>query len=238
MEKMRAIVFKDVGQLVLQERPIPHVKEPDDVLLKVRSVGICGSDIKIVEGKHHFKPDTVLGHEFCGEVVEVGSHVRHVKLGDRVAIVLPGAFRFSLAVRLDVIEQHLDRGAPLPGPLDRGGITFRHNPGHNQTGSRVSTGAAGWRFAPAHELFGFLEMAQGENLATAEQQLQLAIQLEPENPGYAFSLAQVQLRNRAPEAARRTLAPLLRPNADARLRAHAEELMREPALPSAYVLLL
>lgn len=86
MEAMRAIVFKDVGQLVLQERPIPHVKEPDDVLLKVRSVGICGSDIKIVEGKHHFKPDTVLGHEFCGEVVEVGSHVRHVKLGDRVAI--------------------------------------------------------------------------------------------------------------------------------------------------------
>ncbi len=86
MEAMRAIVFKDVGQLVLQERPIPHVKEPDDVLLKVRSVGICGSDIKIVEGKHHFKPNTVLGHEFCGEVVEVGSHVRHVKLGDRVAI--------------------------------------------------------------------------------------------------------------------------------------------------------
>jgi len=56
------------------------------VLLKVKAVGICGSDLKIIEGKHHFKPNTILGHEFCGEVVEVGSHVQYVKLGDRVAI--------------------------------------------------------------------------------------------------------------------------------------------------------
>jgi (R,R)-butanediol dehydrogenase/meso-butanediol dehydrogenase/diacetyl reductase len=86
MEKMKALVFKDVGSLVYEERPIPRVKEPDDVLLKVKSVGICGSDVKILEGKHHFKPDTVLGHEFCGDVVEVGTHVRHFKVGDRVAV--------------------------------------------------------------------------------------------------------------------------------------------------------
>lgn len=86
MDKMKAYVFKDVGNLVFEDRDIPHVKEPDDVLLKVKAVGICGSDIKIIEGKHHFKPDTVLGHEFCGEVVEIGSHVKYVKLGDRVAI--------------------------------------------------------------------------------------------------------------------------------------------------------
>ncbi len=72
MDTMKAYVFKDVGNLVFEERPIPHVKEPDDVLLKVRAVGICGSDIKIIEGKHHFKPNTILGHEFCGEVVEIG----------------------------------------------------------------------------------------------------------------------------------------------------------------------
>src|SRR5512135_466345 len=86
MEKMKAYVFKDVGNLVFEEKPIPCVKEPDDVLLKVKAVGICGSDIKIIEGKHHFKPNTIIGHEFCGEVVEVGSHVHHVKLGDRVAV--------------------------------------------------------------------------------------------------------------------------------------------------------
>ncbi len=86
METMKALAFKGVGNLVLEQRPIPCVKEPDDVLLKVINVGICGSDVKIMEGKHHFRPNTVLGHEFCGEVVEIGSHVRHVKIGDRVAI--------------------------------------------------------------------------------------------------------------------------------------------------------
>ena len=45
MDKMKAYVFKDVGNLVYEEKPIPHVKEPDDVLLKVKAVGICGSDI-------------------------------------------------------------------------------------------------------------------------------------------------------------------------------------------------
>jgi threonine dehydrogenase-like Zn-dependent dehydrogenase len=86
MDKMKAFVFEDVGKLMLKEIPIPQVKNPDDVLLKIRNVGICGSDVKIIEGKHHFKPNTVLGHEFCGDVVEVGSHVQYVKVGDRVAI--------------------------------------------------------------------------------------------------------------------------------------------------------
>jgi (R,R)-butanediol dehydrogenase/meso-butanediol dehydrogenase/diacetyl reductase len=85
-KKMKALVFKDVGKLVLEEIPVPRVKDPDDVLLKVKAVGICGSDLKILEGKHHFKPNTVLGHEFCGEVIEIGTHVQHVKDGDRVAI--------------------------------------------------------------------------------------------------------------------------------------------------------
>ena len=79
MDRMRALVFKDVGNLVLEEVPIPRVKAPDDILLKVKAVGICGSDVKIVEGKHHFKPNTILGHEFCGEVVEIGSHVTHFR---------------------------------------------------------------------------------------------------------------------------------------------------------------
>lgn len=86
METMKALVVKDVGKLVLENRPRPHVVAPDDVVLKIKTVGICGSDVKILEGKHHFKLDTVLGHEFCGEVVEIGSAVQHIKLGDRVAV--------------------------------------------------------------------------------------------------------------------------------------------------------
>jgi threonine dehydrogenase-like Zn-dependent dehydrogenase len=86
MQSMKALVFKEVGRIELCERPVPEVTQPDDVLIKVSAVGICGSDIKILEGKHHYKENTVLGHEFCGTVAEVGSHVTHFKVGDRVAV--------------------------------------------------------------------------------------------------------------------------------------------------------
>jgi threonine dehydrogenase-like Zn-dependent dehydrogenase len=86
MEKMKALVFRDVGKIELCDLPVPKVTQPDDVLIKVSTVGICGSDIKILEGKHHYKENTVLGHEFCGTVTEIGTHVTHFKLGDRVAV--------------------------------------------------------------------------------------------------------------------------------------------------------
>jgi len=82
-------------------------------------------------------------------------------------------------------------------------------------------------FGPAHELLGFFGMVQGENLAAAEQQLQQAIQLEPENSSYLLTLAQAQLRDRDPDAARRTLEPLLLPNVDAKLRAPAEAMIQK-----------
>ena len=47
MDTMKALVLKDVGKLVQENLPIPHVVEPDDVLLKIKAVGICGSDVKI-----------------------------------------------------------------------------------------------------------------------------------------------------------------------------------------------
>jgi len=57
--------------------------------------------------------------------------------------------------------------------------------------------------------------------------LQLAIQLEPENPSYLLTLAQAQLRDHDPNAARRTLEPLLLPNVDPKLRAQATEILQE-----------
>jgi len=86
METMQALVIRDIGKIEFTELPVPQVCKPDDVLLKVSAVGICGSDLKILEGKHHYRKDIALGHEFCGTVLEIGSHVNHVKVGDRVAI--------------------------------------------------------------------------------------------------------------------------------------------------------
>lgn len=83
------------------------------------------------------------------------------------------------------------------------------------------------QYAPAHELLGFFEMVQGNDPADAEKQLQWAIQLEPENDSYLFTLAQFQFRTGASEAARQTLEPLLKANVDAELRQHAQMLVQE-----------
>jgi tetratricopeptide (TPR) repeat protein len=82
-------------------------------------------------------------------------------------------------------------------------------------------------FGPAHELLGFFEMVQGGNLPEAEQQLQLAVEMEPENPAGLLSLAQAQFRDREPAAARRTLQPLLLPYVEAPLRERAGEMIQE-----------
>jgi tetratricopeptide (TPR) repeat protein len=82
-------------------------------------------------------------------------------------------------------------------------------------------------FAPAHELLGFFEMVQGDDLATAGQQLQCAIQLAPENQSYLIALAQWDIRQQNPEAARQTLQRLLRPNVAEELRTAAQKLLAE-----------
>jgi tetratricopeptide (TPR) repeat protein len=82
-------------------------------------------------------------------------------------------------------------------------------------------------FAPAHELLGFFEMVQGDDLAAAGQQLQSAIQLAPENQSYLIALAQLDIRQQNPEAARQTLQPLLGPNVAEDLRTAAQKLLAE-----------
>ena len=86
MDTMKALVFKDVGKIELEEIPVPKITEPDQVMIKVSMCGICGSDIKILQGKHHYKKNVVLGHEFNGVVTDLGSSVTSLKIGDRISI--------------------------------------------------------------------------------------------------------------------------------------------------------
>ena len=81
-------------------------------------------------------------------------------------------------------------------------------------------------FGPAHHLLGFFELVQGEDLPAAEKQIERSIQLEPENQSYLLTLAQVQLAQREPEAARRTLEPLCLRYVEPPVRAHAEEMIK------------
>lgn len=82
---MRAGVWLDRGRLECTDWPEPRLRE-DDVLVEVAYCGMCGSDSHIVEGNLPIgPPPQVLGHEVSGVVVEVGSRVRSVAVGQRVA---------------------------------------------------------------------------------------------------------------------------------------------------------
>nr|XP_023650806.1 sorbitol dehydrogenase [Paramormyrops kingsleyae] len=84
-----SVVLHSTGDLRLEQRPIPE-PGPNEVLLQMHSVGICGSDVHFWQhgriGDYVVKNPMVLGHEASGRVVKVGSEVKHLKPGDRVAI--------------------------------------------------------------------------------------------------------------------------------------------------------
>ena len=82
---MKAAVLETVGNIVVKDVPIPAIGD-QDVLVKIESCGICGSDIPRVlqTGTYHFP--TVPGHEFAGIVCEIGSDVPTELLGKRVAV--------------------------------------------------------------------------------------------------------------------------------------------------------
>lgn len=86
---MKVAVMNGIGKMGYTTRLIPTPKE-DEVLVKLEYVGICGSDMHYYEtgaiGNYVVKPPFVLGHEPGGTVVEVGSAVKHLKVGDRVAL--------------------------------------------------------------------------------------------------------------------------------------------------------
>ncbi|MGA2626965.1 MAG: zinc-dependent alcohol dehydrogenase family protein [Candidatus Bathyarchaeia archaeon] len=86
MSNMNAAVFRGVNNLVVEDRPIPKIDRPDDVILEIYGCGICGTDPKIIAGEHPVKNGIVLGHEYAGTVAKIGDKVKNVKVGDRVAV--------------------------------------------------------------------------------------------------------------------------------------------------------
>jgi len=82
---MKAIVFEDKGKYGLKEVPIPQLGEKD-VLIKVDTCGICGTDVHIYEGAFPANFPVIIGHEFAGIIQEVGKGVKNFKVGERVTV--------------------------------------------------------------------------------------------------------------------------------------------------------
>jgi L-iditol 2-dehydrogenase len=84
---MRAAFLKEEGHLVMIDAEMPVITSPDQVLIRVRTVGICGSEVHAFCGTHPFrKAPIVLGHEMAGEVYSVGEEINNFKEGDRVIV--------------------------------------------------------------------------------------------------------------------------------------------------------
>jgi D-xylulose reductase len=85
-----ALVLEEKGKLSLRDFPLNRTVGPEDVRVAIRTVGVCGSDVHYYThgkiGPFVVKEPMVLGHEAAGTVVEVGSNVRHLKIGERVCM--------------------------------------------------------------------------------------------------------------------------------------------------------
>ena len=83
---MRAVVYKGPFQVAVENVPDPEIQHPNDVIVKITSSCICGSDLHMYEGRTAAEPGIVFGHENMGIVQEAGPAVRTVKAGDRVVM--------------------------------------------------------------------------------------------------------------------------------------------------------
>ena len=90
MKKMRSSVLTGLNRIEICEKPVPELEQPDDVLIRMRSVGVCGSDIHYYRtghiGSQVVQFPFTLGHEGAGVIEKTGRGVTDLKPGDRVAI--------------------------------------------------------------------------------------------------------------------------------------------------------
>jgi S-(hydroxymethyl)glutathione dehydrogenase / alcohol dehydrogenase len=86
---MKAVVFHMPKKVKVDRVPDPAIEEKTDIIVKVTSTAICGSDLHIYNGFIPQIKNMTLGHEFMGIVEEVGSDIKHLKKGDRVVVPFP-----------------------------------------------------------------------------------------------------------------------------------------------------
>ncbi len=87
---MKAVCWNGINNVAVEDVPDPTLINPRDAIIQVTSTAICGSDLHLYDG---YVPSMVkgdiLGHEFMGEVVDVGSGVKNLNVGDRVVVPFP-----------------------------------------------------------------------------------------------------------------------------------------------------
>ncbi|MGI6152270.1 MAG: zinc-dependent alcohol dehydrogenase [Christensenellaceae bacterium] len=92
-KKMKAAVYEREGVMTIQEIEKPGIRKADDIIVRVEACSVCGTDVHMlnVPPGYEATPNTVLGHELVGEIVEVGDGVKNFRAGDRI-VVNPNEF--------------------------------------------------------------------------------------------------------------------------------------------------
>jgi len=83
---MKALVYNGPRDVSVKKVPDPKIEQPTDVIVKITTTNICGSDLHMYEGRTDVEKGKVLGHENLGEIIEIGKAVSTVKMGDLVCL--------------------------------------------------------------------------------------------------------------------------------------------------------
>ncbi|MFB2917379.1 MULTISPECIES: zinc-dependent alcohol dehydrogenase [Aerosakkonema] len=87
---MKAVCWQGNNKVGVETVPDPKIINPRDAIVKITTTAICGSDLHLYDGYiPTMEQGDILGHEFMGEVVELGSEVKNIKIGDRVVVPFP-----------------------------------------------------------------------------------------------------------------------------------------------------
>ena len=83
---MKAVVYQGPGDVAVTDVPDARIEDPNDILVRITTTNICGSDLHMYEGRTSFETGRTFGHENMGQVIEVGDAVRKVKVGEYVVL--------------------------------------------------------------------------------------------------------------------------------------------------------
>jgi len=83
---MKAVVYNGPRDVSVKEVPDAKIERPTDVLVRITSTNICGSDLHMYEGRTDLEKGKIIGHENLGEVIEIGNAVDRIKVGDMVCL--------------------------------------------------------------------------------------------------------------------------------------------------------
>ncbi len=89
MKEMDAVVFQDIGKWDFEKRPVPEIRNANDVLVEMEACSICGTDVHVLSDPPGFAgtKGIILGHECVGKVLETGANVSGLVPGDRVVLI-------------------------------------------------------------------------------------------------------------------------------------------------------